>query len=126
MVHDEDGRNSVSIVSPGQLPYPSLNEVNFLAFTEVTEEYHNELYGFIEAEELIERYKSGKPTIPYVKIQRNRNRQQISIILTEYIRRQIHHPENRENDRFSVDQLKESIKLMRCFIMTQNLGRGHF
>lgn len=121
MVHDEDGRNRVSIVLPGQLPYPSLNEVNFLAFTEVTEEYHNELYGFIEAEGLIESYKSGKPTIRYIKIQRSGNRQQISIILTEYIRHQIHHPENRENVRFSFDQLKESIELMRWFI--QNLRR---
>jgi len=37
----------VEKVLPNQLPYPSLNEVNFLAFTEVTEEYHNELYSYI-------------------------------------------------------------------------------
>lgn len=116
LIHSEDGTKLVSMVLPGQLPYPSLNEVNFLAFTEVTEEYHNELYGFIEAEGLIETYKSGKTTIPYIKIQRNGNQQNINIILTEYIRHQIHHPENRLNDRFSVEQLKESIELMRDFI----------
>ena len=32
---------TVQSVLPSQLPYPSLNEVNYLAFTEITEEYHN-------------------------------------------------------------------------------------
>ena len=32
------------------LPNPSLNEVNYLAFSEISEEYHNELYGFIIGE----------------------------------------------------------------------------
>jgi predicted ATP-dependent endonuclease of OLD family len=31
-----------------ELPYPSLNEINFLAFSESNEEYHDELYGHIE------------------------------------------------------------------------------
>lgn len=37
-------------------------------------------------------------------------------ILTEYIRHQIHHPENRENERFTIVELRESIDLMGNFI----------
>lgn len=113
-----DGRKTVSVVLQGQLPYPSLNEVNYLAFTEISEEYHNELYGFIEAEGQLGAYKVGKPTIAYIKIQRNGTQRNEDIILTEYIRHQIHHPENTLNTRFSTDQLRESIGLMRDFIQT--------
>ena len=37
-------------------------------------------------------------------------------ILTEYIRHQIHHPENRLNTHYTQAELKESIELMRTFI----------
>lgn len=107
----------VESISPMQLPYPSLNEVNFLAFSEIPEEYHNELYGFIEAEGQLDNYKSGQPTIRYIKIlPRNQQTRDEQIILTEYIRHQIHHPENTHNQRYSTEQLKESICLMRDFI----------
>jgi predicted ATP-dependent endonuclease of OLD family len=112
------GSKAVSTVLSGQLPYPSLNEVNFLAFSEVTEEYHNELYGFIEAEGQLQDYKTGKPTIRYIKIQRDGNTRDEQTILTEYVRHQIHHPENIHNPRYTFEQLSESICLMRDFIQT--------
>ncbi|OLS01994.1 ATP-binding protein [Tissierella creatinophila] len=111
----ETGR-VIENISPMELPYPSLNEVNFLAFSEVSEEYHNELYGFIEAEEQLVSYKSEQPTIQYKKIMRDNNVRETQITLTEYIRHQIHHPENTHNPRYSTEQLKESICLMRYFI----------
>lgn len=40
------------------------------------------------------------------------------IILTEYVRHQIHHPENNHNAPFTVDELKDSINMMRDFITT--------
>lgn len=42
-------KNPKEIISiePSNLPYPSLNEVNFSAFNEANDEYHNELYGYI-------------------------------------------------------------------------------
>ena len=84
---------------------------------EIPEEYHNELYGFIEAEGQLDNYKSGQPTIRYIKIlPRNQQTRDEQIILTEYIRHQIHHPENTHNQRYSTEQLKESICLMRDFI----------
>ena len=37
-------------------------------------------------------------------------------VLTEYIRHQIHHPENHNNVRYTRDELKKSIDEMRQFI----------
>ncbi|HMR47163.1 MAG TPA: ATP-binding protein [Bacteroidia bacterium] len=106
---------TVEEVIPNQLPYPSLNEVNFLAFNEVTEEYHNELYGFIEAEGWLTNFINGKPTMNYIRM-RNGNPITEQKVLTEYIRHQIHHPENTSNTRFTHNQLSDSIILMRDFI----------
>ena len=109
---------TVQSVLPNQLPYPSLNEVNYLAFTEITEEYHNELYSFIEMEGLLNEYKSGKRTMLYTKI-KNGTQGTSQIILSEYIRHQIHHPENTQNERYTFDQLKQSIEDMRSFIQSK-------
>ena len=122
LVTIENNIKQVSTVLPGQLPYPSLNEVNFLAFTDVSEEYHNELYGYIEAEGLLANYKAGKPTMPYQRIQRSGNVTTEQIILTEYIRHQIHHPENTHNNRYTFEQLKDSVIQMRNFISSQSLA----
>jgi predicted ATP-dependent endonuclease of OLD family len=106
-------------VIPNQLPYPSLNEVNYQAFAEVSEEYHNELYGYIESEGQLTYFKNGKSTIEYLKDWRGKvNRE--NLILTEYIRHQIHHPENLLNTRFTQTQLSQSIELMRSFIQSLN------
>jgi AAA15 family ATPase/GTPase len=110
---------TIEKVLPNSLPYPSLNEVNFLAFSEVTEEYHNELYGFIELEGEMTNYRNGKPTMPYNKLKKdgvtiiNEN-----VVLTDYIRHQIHHPENTNNTRYTFQHLKDSVELMRNFIQT--------
>jgi len=93
-----------------------LNEVNYLAFTEVTEEYHNELYGFIEAEGQLSIYRNGKATMRYLRQNRDNSTREEQIILTEYIRHQIHHPENAHNPRYTFEQLNESINNMRAFI----------
>lgn len=110
-------QKTIDTVLPGQLPYPSLNEVNYLAFSEVTEEYHNELYGYIEMEGQLSNYKLEKPTVNYTKLLRGGvNTRTEQIVLTEYIRHQIHHPENTHNVRYTFEQLSESINLMRIFI----------
>jgi predicted ATP-dependent endonuclease of OLD family len=110
---------TVKPVLPNQLPYPSLNEVNFLAFTEVTEEYHNELYSFIETENYLNDYKNGKTAMNYIKIKNDGSQSTVQVILTEYIRHQIHHPENTQNTRYTFDQLKQSIEQMRTFIQSK-------
>ena len=115
---NEHGLKSIDAIIPNQLPYPSLNEINFIAFRDLTEEYHNELHGFIEAEDFWNDYKNGRPTVSYNKIYRGNTTIQ-QIVLTEYIRHQIHHPENTLNTRYTFEQLEESVIAMRDFIVAQ-------
>lgn len=105
----------VSRIMRHELPYPSLNEVNFAAFGEATFEYHNELYGFIEAEDKLSEYRTGKPLKAYKKAHGDRCIEQ-QITVTEFIRHRIHHPENTYNPEFTVAELRESIQSMREFI----------
>lgn len=105
---------------PNQLPYPSLNEVNYLAFGEISEEYHNELYGYLEAQGLFNAYTQGKTLVQYNQILRDGTVRPTQKTMTEYIRHQIHHPENTQNPRFSEQDLQASISAMRLFIQTQS------
>lgn len=119
LVKSDSTTKTIENVLPNRLPYPSLNEVNFLAFSEITEEYHNELYGFIELEGEMTNYRNGKATIPYNKLGRDGITIVVqNVVLTDYIRHQIHHPENTNNTKFTTQQLSDSIDLMRNFIET--------
>lgn len=112
-----DNKRSIVPVDPKHyLPYPSLNEINHTAFGEISEEYHNELYGYIEENEWLQTYRDGKETQSYIRILPNRDKKFEQKILTEYIRHQIHHPENKENPRFTYKELSESIQTMKDFI----------
>jgi AAA15 family ATPase/GTPase len=114
LIKDGEEKEVINI-ERSNLPYPSLNEVNYLAFGESNDEYHNELYGFIESEEMLATYKQEKTTMLYKRQLRSGIREEQKI-LSEYIRHQIHHPENTENNRFTNEQLQESIGEMRVFI----------
>ncbi|QCU90575.1 ATP-binding protein [Thiomicrorhabdus sediminis] len=120
LIKSEPSKEVVS-VERSELPYPSLNEVNFLAFGEANDEYHNELYGFIESEELLAHYKDGKGTIEYIRIKHNGDLLTEQKIVSEYIRHQIHHPENTHNARYTDEQLQASINDMRAFIELQGI-----
>ena len=115
LITSDSNINNIQQVNPQQLPYPSLNEVNYTAFSEITEEYHNELYGFIEENNKLNLYKDGKETMEYIRIRKNDTITEQKI-LTEYIRHQIHHPENNLNRKYTEDELYTSIRLMRDFI----------
>lgn len=108
-------------VERGGLPYPSLNEVSYSAFGESNEEYHNELYGFIESEQKLNDFGFDKQKIQYVRIKPNNSTVIEQKILSEYIRHQIHHPENTLNQRYTNEQLQESINEMRVFISQLNI-----
>ncbi|BBO29394.1 hypothetical protein AltI4_37820 [Alteromonas sp. I4] len=116
-----DPIKEVISVERNELPYPSLNEVNFLAFGESNDEYHNELYGFIESEEILTNYKNGKLTIEYIRLKKNGDLMTEQKIVSEYIRHQIHHPENTHNNRYTDEQLQTSINDMREFIKAQGV-----
>ncbi|GAA5176795.1 AAA family ATPase [Modicisalibacter zincidurans] len=115
LIKGEQSKEVVT-VERHNLPYPSLNEVNFLAFNEADDGYHNELYGYIESEGWLSEYKNGKSNRAYKKDWKG-NVSEIQIILSEYIRHQIHHPENTRNQRFTAEELRQSISEMRTFIV---------
>lgn len=116
IVENEEGIKEIRSVLPGQLQYPSLNEVNYLAFDEVTEEYHDELWSYIEFQQWKSEYIEGQSTRPYNQILRDGSIQNRPKVLSEYIRHKIHHPENHENPNYTLNELRESIDLMRAFI----------
>lgn len=120
LIKDGDNKDIVN-VERGDLPYPSLNEVNYLAFGESNDEYHNELYGFIESEDLLNDFKDGKDTMLYIRLRQNGDTLNEQKIISEYIRHQIHHPENELNQRYSNEELQQSIGDMREFIEGQNV-----
>lgn len=113
---DGEGKKQIMGVIKGQLQYPSLNEVNYVAFSEATEEYHDELYSYIEFQGWKENYFTGKTTRLYRRQLRDGDIRDEQKVLTEYIRHQIHHPENQLNVRYTEEELKESIDMMREFI----------
>lgn len=115
----DGSRKRVEAVRSGQLPFPSLNEVNYLAFSEISEGYHDELYGYLEEQGWLNEYKQGKTTVPYKKIHTNGTTREQQICMTEYIRHQIHHPENTYNARFNDSQLRRSIEDMRAFVTSK-------
>lgn len=116
LIMNEGGKKNIKIPEQNQLPYVSLNEINYLAFSEISPEYHDELYGYIDEQGLLNSYKSGKTTRKYIRQNRDGSLKEEQKILSEYIRHVIHHPENIHNKRYTYDELKESIELMREFI----------
>lgn len=119
---DENGKHILS-VEPAVLQYPSLNEVNYAAYGEATEEYHNELYGFLEFQQWLNDYKNGRPQRPYLYV-KNGNTKTWNLDLTEYVRHQIHHPENHSNAHFTKDELRQSIEDMRNYIRNRAEAEG--
>ena len=63
--------------------------------------------------------EQGKTTVPYKKISANGTTREQQICMTEYIRHQIHHPENTYNARFNDSQLRRSIEDMRAFVTSK-------
>lgn len=119
---DNNGHKCVGDVVPTHLPYPSLNEVNLIAFEEFSEEYHNELYGYIDLEGWLADYRSDMPKQTYIKLKNNGQVEVQQVCLTDYVRHQIHHPENTNNTHYTVEELRKSINMMRNFIAMKKGG----
>ena len=114
---------SIQSVCRCQLPYLSLNEINYIAFSEISEAYHDELYAYLILNNLLDAYKAGKTTRLYINIRNARNQRQ-QVILSEYIRHQIHHPENQKNPHYTAEELRKSIEMMREFIANHRANQG--
>lgn len=126
LVKEIEEERVVQNIELSQLPYPSLNEINFTSFGEVTEEYHDELYSYLYSNKTgevkwIEEYKNGKPTVNYIKELSNGTTRTEQKTLTEKIRHQIHHPENCHNTPYTETEIRQSIEDMRAFIMNKRV-----
>ena len=113
---NESGEKYVTPIHDGLLPYTSMNEVNYTAFGEVTEEYHDELYGFIDRQGWLHDFESGKPQRPYVRVKLDGSLRNEQRTLTHYIRDVQHHPENTNNAKYTYEELAHSISEMREYL----------
>ena len=123
LIYENENGKCILLAESAVLKYPSLNEVNYLAYGEVTEEYHNELYGFLEFHQWLNDYKNGRKQKPYLYVNNGKTKTW-SLDLTEYVRHQIHHPENDRNEHFTKDDLRQSIKDMRDYIQKRAAAEG--
>ena len=118
-----DNSKSVHLADSRVLQYLSLNEVSYIAFGEATEEYHDELYGFIEHQVWRDEFFRAQTETnrPYSKHKNQRDQTIITqnLCLSEYVRHQIHHSDNDLNDYYTHEDLVNSIARMRDFINTK-------
>lgn len=117
LVDENGGVKTVNPVDVASMPYVSLNEVNYLAFGEASEEYHDELYGHLEYRGDLNAYLGTQPQQNYIRLRRDGTTLTEQKCKTEIIRHQIHHPENTLNPRYSTLELKQSIELMRQYLL---------
>ncbi|MDF1496901.1 MAG: AAA family ATPase [Patescibacteria group bacterium] len=102
---------------------PSWGEINYYAFGVLSVEFHNELYGFVQAKAILEdeknyfedefeKYLIGKGVNqdqPYIKLKKDGTIENQNRTLPTKIRNIIHHPENLNNTKFTEQELKASI-----------------
>lgn len=87
----------------------SYSEVNYEVFGIPTNDYHNELYGYLEDID-----KSKLEGLPKSKKWYNdKTKATDSVSLATYIRHSIHHPENGKNPKFTSGDLVKSINSLR-------------
>ena len=106
---------------------PSWGEINYYAFGVLSVEFHNELYGFIQARAILEDEKYYKPkdfdeylfdkSNKAIRIDQKYKHLKSDKTVIEYdttlptkIRNIIHHPENQHNTKFTDQELKISIE----------------
>lgn len=131
MVVGNMGDKCIVDIEKNSLPYPSLNEVNFLAFGEINEEYHNELYGFLQSKAIEDnpdcekekefeewlKNKGCEQNKSWIRLKRGRPQSPQHSTICSYIRNFIHHPENDNNEKYTETELLESINKMRQIVM---------
>ena len=103
---------------------PTWGEINYYGFGVLSVEFHNELYGFIQAkaifedeknyfEDEFEKYLIGKginQDQPYIKLKKDSSTENQNRTLPTKIRNIIHHPENQNNPKFTNQELKTSVE----------------
>ena len=115
------------IDTPLVLDFDCSAEICYQAFHHASHDYHNALYGYIEAEGWLPDYKNWLttrnggvlPEVSYIKERRDKTTFNQNVIMSEKIRHMIHHPENRHNGDISEPDLEKSISDMRTFIQSK-------
>lgn len=110
---------------------PTWGEINWNAYDLPTVEFHNELYGFLQAkatdedeqnyyEENFDAWLKDKLSTEqnrtWIKIKSDGSTEDTNRTLQTYIRNSIHHPENTHNDKYSDEDLRKSTQEMIDFI----------
>lgn len=105
----EKENNLTTVIAKVSKRVSTYSEVNYEIFGILNNDYHNELYGYIESED-----KTQLDNIPKSKKWIHcKTKYEKEVSLSEYIRHSIHHPENTLNDNFTDKELKKSIELLR-------------
>lgn len=115
LITDNAGTKNVNKVDSALLPYPSLNDVNFVAYGDASIEYFNELYGYLDHIHELQNFFSGKPQIPYIRLLDDGTTRTEQRTKECIIRNIIHHPENTHNN-YTEQELRQAIIDMRAFI----------
>lgn len=125
---DDDGMNFVSDKRELNLfgtSSPTIGEINYTAFGVNSVEFHNELYGFIQAKAIDEDEKNYyennfedwlvnkdiAQTKDYCRLLKDGNTKLEQKTLPTFIRNIIHHPEN-PNNSYAAEELEQSIGLL--------------
>lgn len=131
LVEENNRVKNVHGVVQSCLPIPSLNEINYSAFGEYSEEYHDELFGYLQTKAIDENSQNGYEDkfdnwlvsngCTKNKIwekEKNGNISQKPSTIQLYIRNKIHHPENQRNALYTFEELKSSIDKMREIVIS--------
>lgn len=116
LIYSEGGEKLVSRVKQDILPNTTYNEVNYIAFNEITSDYHDELYSYIERNEWVDDMKKCLPPCEYIRIKKNGDTANELIPFPSKVRHMIHHPENKHNGVLTPEMISTSIETMRQFI----------
>lgn len=87
----------------------SYAEVNYEVFDIASSDYHNELYGYLEDVDKTKLDGLDKKK----KWENKKTNGTEDVSLATYIRHSIHHPENTLNTKFTPEELRESIEILR-------------
>ncbi len=102
----ENSKTELEIIEKTNTSY---SEVNYKIFEIATNDYHNELYGYLEDIDVSKLNSLEKNKI-WINEKTGKSEQ---VSLAKYIRHSIHHPENTSNIKFSEDELKKSIDILQ-------------
>ena len=131
-------KSSVQVKQPAReeflLAYLSLNEVNYVAFGVKDIEYYLEIYYYLKSQVenedeykyLFKEYKE-KEDVQLSGEKKNKLKEYIKeinnetktryITIFQYIRHQIHHPENTKNKKYSQKEFEDAIQDMRKILI---------